>query len=72
MFWFKGQSMGTGKCNVKNYNRQLMNLIANHKAEPSFLVSHELKLDQAPEGYRNFDVRADGWTKVLLHPDGGR
>ncbi|SCG53208.1 Threonine dehydrogenase [Micromonospora echinaurantiaca] len=72
MFWFKGQSMGTGQCNVKNYNRQLMNLIANHKAEPSFLVSHELKLDQAPEGYRNFDARNDGWTKVLLHPDGGR
>ncbi|MFG3604607.1 glutathione-independent formaldehyde dehydrogenase [Micromonospora chersina] len=26
MFWFKGQSMGTGQCNVKAYNRQLMNL----------------------------------------------
>jgi glutathione-independent formaldehyde dehydrogenase len=23
MFWFKGQSMGTGQCNVKAYNRFL-------------------------------------------------
>ncbi|MGW5668963.1 glutathione-independent formaldehyde dehydrogenase [Micromonospora sp. NPDC003776] len=72
MFWFKGQSMGTGQCNVKNYNRQLMNLIAGGKAKPSFIVSHELKLDEAPQGYENFDRRVDGWTKVLLHPDGRR
>lgn len=70
MFWFKGQSMATGQCNVKNYNRQLMNLIATGKAHPSFLVSHELTLDEAPTGYQNFDARNDGWTKVLLHPDG--
>ena len=27
-------------------------------------------LDDAAEGYKNFDDRLDGWTKVLLHPDG--
>ncbi|MET8044373.1 hypothetical protein ABZU25_26330 [Micromonospora sp. NPDC005215] len=54
------------------YNRQLMNLIASHRADPSFLVSHELTLDEAPTGYQNFDARNDGWTKVLLHPDGRR
>ena len=25
-------------------------------------------LDQAADGYKNFDRRADGWTKVLLKP----
>ena len=34
----------------------------------SLIVSHELPLDQAPDAYRNFDQRADGWTKVLLKP----
>ena len=38
------------------------------KAEPSFIVSHELPLDQAPEAYEHFDNRDDGWTKVVLHP----
>ncbi|MGI9155961.1 MAG: hypothetical protein ACR2FG_04905 [Marmoricola sp.] len=32
------------------------------------LVSHELGLDGAAEGYANFDKRLDGWTKVLLRP----
>jgi threonine dehydrogenase-like Zn-dependent dehydrogenase len=72
MFWFRGQTMGTGQCNVKNYNRQLLRLIETGKAEPSWVVSHELSLDQAPDAYVHFDRREDGWTKVVLHPDGAR
>ena len=68
LFWFKGQTMGTGQCNVKNYNRHLRDLIATGKAKPSFVVSHELPLSEAPEGYRHFDARDNGWTKVVLKP----
>lgn len=68
LFWFKGQSMGTGQCNVKAYNRQLRDLIAEGKAKPSFVVSHQLRLDDAPDAYRHFDARDDGWTKVVLTP----
>ena len=68
LFWFKGQTMGTGQCNVKNYNRHLRDLIATGKAKPSFVVSHELPLSAAPEGYRHFDARDHGWTKVILKP----
>ncbi|MEJ5866468.1 glutathione-independent formaldehyde dehydrogenase [Pseudokineococcus sp. 5B2Z-1] len=67
-FFFKGQSMGTGQCNTKAYNRQLRDLIIAGKAEPSFIVSHELSLEEAASGYEHFDNREDGWTKVLLHP----
>ncbi|MFZ6993190.1 glutathione-independent formaldehyde dehydrogenase [Curtobacterium sp. RRHDQ66] len=67
-FFFKGQRMGTGQAPVKRYNRQLRDLIAAGKAEPSFIVSHDLPLEQAPDAYRHFDARDDGWTKVVLHP----
>jgi len=67
-FFAKGQRMGTGQAPVKRYNRQLRDLIIAGRATPSFIVSHELPLDQAPEGYEKFDSREDGWTKVLLHP----
>ena len=67
-FFFKGQSIGTGQANVKRYNRQLRNLIHRDKLKPSMIVSQELSLDQAVEGYKNFDDRVHGWTKVLLHP----
>jgi len=67
-FWIKGQRIATGQANVKAYNRQLRDLIAAGKANPSFIVSHDLPLEQAPEAYKNFDERKDGWTKVLLRP----
>lgn len=53
---------------MKKYNRELRDLIIHGKATPSFIVSHELGLDEAPDGYDKFDKRVDGWTKVLLHP----
>jgi glutathione-independent formaldehyde dehydrogenase len=67
-FFTKGQRMGTGQAPVKRYNRQLRDLIIDGRARPSWIVSHELGLDEAPTAYENFDKRLDGWTKVLLHP----
>lgn len=64
----KGQRMGTGQCNVKRYNRQLRDLIIAGRATPSFVVSHEIPLDQAPQAYEKFDKRIEGYTKVILHP----
>jgi glutathione-independent formaldehyde dehydrogenase len=67
-FFSRGHHMGTGQCPVMRYNRRLRDLIIAGQARPSFLVSHELPLDEAPAGYEHFDKRDDGWTKVLLHP----
>ncbi len=68
MHWFKGQAMGNGQCPVKRYNRYLRSLIHENKCKPSWIVSHELPLEQAPEAYKNFDAREQGWTKVVLKP----
>ena len=64
----KGQRVGTGQCPVKRYNAMLRDLIIAGRATPSLLVSHELPLAEAPDAYDKFDKRADGYTKVLLHP----
>lgn len=67
-FWFKGQSVGTGQAPVKRYNRYLRDLIHHDKAKPSFVISHEIPLAEAPDAYEHFDAREDGWTKVVLKP----
>ncbi|KXT01402.1 hypothetical protein AC579_278 [Pseudocercospora musae] len=66
----KGLSLGTGQCNVKAYNRYLRDLIISGRAKPSFVVTHELGLEDAPMAYDKFDKRIDGFSKVLLHPNG--
>ncbi|MBS7847661.1 MULTISPECIES: glutathione-independent formaldehyde dehydrogenase [Pseudomonas] len=67
-FWFKGQQIRTGQANVKAYNRRLAELIHHDRAKPSQIISHRLKLSEGPEAYKQFDARADGWTKVVLKP----
>lgn len=53
---------------IKMCNRQLRDLIIRGQARPSQIISHELPLDAAPDAYEKFDKRADGYTKVVLHP----
>ncbi|CAN9442720.1 unnamed protein product [Alternaria alternata] len=66
----KGLHLGTGQCNVKAYNRYLRDMIVSGKAKPSFVVSHEINIDEAPTAYEKFDKRIEGYTKVLIHPNG--
>jgi threonine dehydrogenase-like Zn-dependent dehydrogenase len=67
-FWVRGQTLKTGQANVKAYNRYLSNLIKIGKATPSFIVSHDIPLAEAPDAYEHFDRRDAGWTKVILRP----
>lgn len=67
-FWTKGLRMGTGQTSVKAYNRHLSRLIETGRAKPSFIVSHAIPLDAAPDAYTHFDARESGWTKVVLKP----
>ena len=64
----KGIRMGTGQCPVKRYNRLLRDLIIAGRADPSFIISHDLPLSEAVDAYDKFDKRVDGYTKVILHP----
>jgi glutathione-independent formaldehyde dehydrogenase len=43
----------------------LRDLIVNGKAKPSFIVSDHIKIDQAPEAYKEFDQR-DELTKAVI------
>ena len=64
----KGLRLGTGQCNVKRYSAYLRDLIIAGRAKPDFVVSHQVPLDEAPDAYRRFDRREDGYIKVILNP----
>jgi glutathione-independent formaldehyde dehydrogenase len=67
-FFEKGLRMGTGQCDAKRYAHQLRDMIIAGRAKPSFVVSQELPLRDAPDAYARFDKRERGYSKVLLHP----
>lgn len=67
-FFEKGQTMGTGQADAKQYAHHLRDLIVAGRATPSFVVSQELPLADAPDAYARFDKREEGYSKVLLQP----
>ncbi len=65
-FFDKGITMGSGQAPVKKYNEYLRDLIVNGRAKPSKIVSHHIRIDDAPNAYEKFDKRIEGYTKVLI------
>jgi threonine dehydrogenase-like Zn-dependent dehydrogenase len=57
-----------GQCNVKNYNRLLLQAIADKRVDPSIVVTHREPLERAPKLYEQFDKRQGGIIKVILKP----
>ena len=46
-----------------------MILIIAGVAKPSFVVSHEINIDEAPIAYEKFDKRIEGYIiRVMMHP----
>jgi glutathione-independent formaldehyde dehydrogenase len=54
--WAKSQYMTTGQCPVKRYNRGLMHAILADRAQIAKAVNAtKISLDEAPQGYADFD-----------------
>jgi glutathione-independent formaldehyde dehydrogenase len=65
----KALTIGSGQAPVKRYNEYLRDLIVNGRARPGKIVSHHIRIDDAPHAYEKFDERIEGYTKVLIRFD---
>jgi threonine dehydrogenase-like Zn-dependent dehydrogenase len=56
----------TGQTHVQRYMRPLLERIQNGEIDPSFVITHRLRLDDAPEGYVMFKNKQDDCIKIVL------
>jgi threonine dehydrogenase-like Zn-dependent dehydrogenase len=61
-------TLRTGQCHVQRYTRPLLERIERGEIDPSFVVTHRLPLDRAPDGYETFKNKQDNCVKVVLSP----
>jgi glutathione-independent formaldehyde dehydrogenase len=67
--WAKSHNFTTGQCPVLKYNRQLMQAILHDKIHIAKAVNVTvIKLEDAPQGYKDFDKGAA--KKFVLDPHG--
>jgi threonine dehydrogenase-like Zn-dependent dehydrogenase len=59
-------TLKTGQCHVHRYSRPLLDLIERRAIDPSFVITHRLPLEQAPDGYETFKQKRDDCVKVVL------
>ena len=67
-FMNKGLTMKTGQTHVQRYLEPLLKKIEDGEIDPSFVITHRLKLDEAPEAYKTFRDKEDNCIKVVLTP----
>ncbi len=67
-FMNKGLTMKTGQTHVHRYFRPLLERIQNGEIDPSYIITHRLKLEEAPHGYEIFKHKKDNCIKVVLKP----
>jgi threonine dehydrogenase-like Zn-dependent dehydrogenase len=58
----------TGQCHVQRYMRPLLERIQRGEIDPSFIITHRMRLEEAPEGYSTFLHKEDDCVKVVLTP----
>jgi threonine dehydrogenase-like Zn-dependent dehydrogenase len=58
----------TGQTHVQRYLKPLLQRIENGDIDPSFVVTHRLPLDQAPDAYEMFLNKTHECIKVVLKP----
>jgi threonine dehydrogenase-like Zn-dependent dehydrogenase len=67
-FMNRSLTMRTGQCHVQRYMKPLLQRIENGDIDPSFIITHRMSLDEAPEAYDLFKNKQDDCVKVVLTP----
>jgi threonine dehydrogenase-like Zn-dependent dehydrogenase len=58
----------TGQTHVHRYLQPLLERVQKGEIDPSFVITHRMKLEEAPQAYELFKNKEDGCIKVVLKP----
>jgi threonine dehydrogenase-like Zn-dependent dehydrogenase len=64
----KGLTFKMGQTHVQRYLRPLLERIEEGQIDPSFVITHRLPLNEAPQAYKTFRDKKDNCIKVVLTP----
>ena len=64
----KGLTFRMGQTHVQRYLQPLLEHIQNGDIDPTFVITHRLKLEEAPYGYEIFANKRDDCIKIVMTP----
>jgi threonine dehydrogenase-like Zn-dependent dehydrogenase len=66
----KALTFKMGQTHVPKYTQKLLQHIERGDIDPTFVITHRLTLDEAPDGYRIFREKQDDCIKIVMHTNG--
>jgi threonine dehydrogenase-like Zn-dependent dehydrogenase len=64
----KGLTLRMGQTHVMRYMAPLLERIRHGEIDPSFVITHRLTLEDAPNAYEMFRDKRDECVKVVMRP----
>jgi threonine dehydrogenase-like Zn-dependent dehydrogenase len=64
----KGLTFKMGQTHTQRQTKPLLEKIQSGAIDPSFVITHEVPLEKAPEMYKTFRHKEDKCIKVVLKP----
>ncbi|WHZ25913.1 MAG: Zn-dependent dehydrogenase-like protein [Nitrospira sp.] len=64
----KALTIKTGQTHCQRYLKPLLDRIAHGDIDPSFVVTHRMRLAEAPQGFDMFNRKQDGCIKIVMTP----
>ena len=64
----KGITMKMGQTNMHTYMKPLLNRIEEGQIDPSYIISHRISLEEAPEMYKVWRDKKENVTKIVIDP----
>ena len=62
----KGLTIKSGQTHMQRYMKPLLKKIEDGQIDPSFVITHRIPIDEAPEAYKTFRDKKDGCIKVVI------
>jgi threonine dehydrogenase-like Zn-dependent dehydrogenase len=69
MIMNKGLTIRTGQTHVNRWTADLLRRIEEGQIDPSFVITHNVKLEDGPQMYKTFRDKQDGCIKVVIKPN---
>lgn len=64
----KGLTFKMGQTHVQKYMKPLMEKIESGELDPTFIITHRLRLEDGPKAYEKFAKKEDHCIKVVMKP----
>jgi threonine dehydrogenase-like Zn-dependent dehydrogenase len=65
----RGLTLKTGQTHMQRYMQPLLERIEKGDIDPSFIITHRLRLDDAPQAFQTFRDKQDECIKVVMRPN---